>query len=85
MKILNRNEVDIQTTWDLSSLFSDNESYALELESLLNDVTLFNTTYKTKLTDAQTTIDISAFPDGMYFLTLTNLEVKTHFKLLKTN
>lgn len=56
MKILNRNEVDIQTTWDLSSLFSDNESCALELESLLNDVTLFNTTYKTKLTDAQTTI-----------------------------
>ncbi|HNX07921.1 MAG TPA: M14 family zinc carboxypeptidase [Bacteroidales bacterium] len=42
-------------------------------------------TYDWNHTDAQTTIDISAFPSGMYFLILSYVEGETHFKLLKTN
>ncbi len=42
-------------------------------------------TYDWNHTDAQTTIDISAFPGGMYFMILSYVEGETHLKLLKTN
>lgn len=34
--------------------------------------------------NTQTTIDISTLPDGMYLITITSHEGKTHFKVLKT-
>lgn len=56
MKILKRNEVDVNTTWNLQDLFKSDELYYQELSDLEVSVTTFADTYKDKISDAKTAV-----------------------------
>lgn len=58
MKILNRSEVDIQTTWDLSDLFASDDLFYKELESVKEAVIAFEETYKDKINSAEASVKV---------------------------
>ncbi len=37
-KILNRSEIDINTTWDLTHIFKDSQEFTQALDAAVNDV-----------------------------------------------
>lgn len=53
-KILNRSEIDINTTWDLTHIFKDSQEFTQALDAAVNDVVQFENSYKGKLTDLTT-------------------------------
>ncbi|NLW15796.1 MAG: oligoendopeptidase F [Erysipelothrix sp.] len=57
MKILNRNEVDINTTWNLKDLYNTLEDFNKDLESVVTEIDSFNKNYEGTITTAQNAVD----------------------------
>lgn len=52
MKLLNRDEVKVEDTWDLKRLFKSNEDYELALKAYLQKLNKFTTNFKGEIKDA---------------------------------
>ena len=49
-----RSEVPVQETWDLSSLYQDNDAFYSALKELVENVTAFNEKYVNQLNEIST-------------------------------
>lgn len=56
MKILNRNEVNLNETWNLKDLFESEESLLKAVDSANEDIEAFHKKYKQKINDSDTAI-----------------------------
>ena len=56
MKLLKRNEVDINTTWDLSDLYKSESDFFSDLDKVVDEVNTFESKYKAKLDNAKTAV-----------------------------
>lgn len=85
-KILKRNEVNVNETWDLTRLYKTEKEYEKDLEKLSKKVNKFKENYLIKIKDAKTLLNaIKDYEDINKLFTYTSTYQSLHSSVDQTN